>query len=72
MLSNPQTNAQKVFSDIYEILKDQRSNGNPLSNMMNRNLRIFENIKNELKNAANNEVYKFEKEMSERFSKANR
>lgn len=72
MLSNPQTNAQKVFSDIYEILKDQRSNGNPLSNMMNRNLRIFENIKNELKNATNNEVYKFEKEMSEKFSKANR
>jgi len=28
-------------------MKDQRANGNPLSNMMNRNIRFFENIKKE-------------------------
>lgn len=40
--------------------------------MMNRNLRIFEKISNELKNATSNEVYKWEKEIADKLVRANR
>ena len=50
----------QVFFDIYDILKDQRVNGNPLSNMMNRNIRIFENIKNQNKKQNNKDIHEWE------------
>jgi aminopeptidase C len=40
---------QKTLSDVYEVLKLSRSmstsNSHPLSSMLNRNLRVFEQIK---------------------------
>lgn len=41
--------SMKILSDVYDILRVSRSmstiNTHPLSSMLNRNLRVFENIK---------------------------
>ncbi|CDW77596.1 UNKNOWN [Stylonychia lemnae] len=66
-LTGQQNKAQKVFSNIYEILKDKRSNGNPLSNMMNRNLRAFETIKNDLKKSSTRELNNWDREIQEAY-----
>jgi hypothetical protein len=42
--------------EIYDILKDQRTNGNPLSNMMNRNVRVFDSVKTQVKLQIDKEI----------------
>ncbi len=56
----------KILSDVYDILRVSRSmstiNTHPLSSMLNRNLRIFENIKLVLAKDISKEINHHEKQ----------
>ena len=59
------TRTQKTLSDVYDILRVSRSmstvNTHPLSSMLTRNLRIFENIKWQLSKSVIREINANEK-----------
>jgi hypothetical protein len=59
------TRTQKTLSDVYDILRVSRSmstvNTHPLSSMLTRNLRIFENIKWQLSKSVTREINANEK-----------
>ena len=56
---------QKTLSDVYDILRVSRSmstvNTHPLSSMLTRNLRVFENIKWQLSKSVTREIISQEK-----------
>lgn len=55
----------KTLSDVYEILKVSRSmstvNTHPLSSMLNRNLRIFEKIKQSITKEVTKQIISHDK-----------
>jgi len=60
-MQHPTTSrTQKTLSDVYDILRVSRSmstvNTHPLSSMLTRNLRIFENIKWQLSKSVAREI----------------
>jgi hypothetical protein len=54
----------KILSDVYDILRVSRSmstiNTHPLSSMLNRNLRVFENIKLMINKDCTKEIANYE------------
>jgi len=50
---------KKQIQEIYDKLKEVQTNGNPLTNMMARNLKVFLKIYAEIKNKSKKELENF-------------